>query len=674
MKQSRQPNQLINESSPYLLQHAYNPVDWHPWNRETLEKAKNEDKMILVSIGYSACHWCHVMERESFEDEEVARVMNEHFVCIKVDREERPDVDQVYMDAVQLISGRGGWPLNCFALPDGRPFWGATYFQRDQWLGILNNVVNLFHTQRKKINQQAEDIYEGISTSSFIAPDPQKDVPLKKEETDEMAHLLGNRIDPENGGFKGAPKFPMPNNFLFLLRYHAYAKNPEALDQVVLTLEKMAAGGIYDQVGGGFARYSVDERWHVPHFEKMLYDNAQLVSLYSEAFRATKNPYFEEIVQETIGFIERELTSADGGFYSALDADSEGEEGKFYTWTKEEFDEVAGVDAQTGRLFFGINKEAFWEEGKNVLVRTMDPAALAKQLSVSEDAVKKTVKQLKAKFLQKRSERIRPGLDDKQLTAWNALMITGFTDAYTAFGQSEYLNMAIRNARFLIDKMVQTNGRIFRNYKNGKSTIDGFLDDYAFLIEAFINLYECTFDEDWLMEAKKLADYTLEHFYDEKSELFFYTSDLHDDAITRKIEVTDNVIPASCSSLANGMFRLGLLFENPDYSGIAVSMVRKVREKMMTYPSAFSNWAILQLQMVYPFYTVVITGPETAQKTTQLQKHYRPGLLFSGGTEKPTIPITDNRWSADATTIYVCTGSECRMPVKTIEEALSQLE
>lgn len=630
--------------------------------------------MILVSIGYSACHWCHVMEHESFEDEEVAKVMNDHFICIKVDREERPDVDQVYMDAVQMISGRGGWPLNCFALPDGRPFWGATYFQRDQWIGILNNVVKLFLTQRKKLEQQADEIYEGIRSSSFIAPENEENVVFSKEDADEMVNTLSQRIDKEYGGFKGAPKFPMPNNFLFFLRYHSFSKNPEALEHVIFTLEKMASGGIYDQIGGGFARYSVDERWHVPHFEKMLYDNAQLVSLYSEAFRATKNPFFEEVVRETLRFTERELTSPEGGFYSALDADSEGEEGKFYTWTKAEFDEVAGKDAEIGQLYFGINNEALWENGKNVLVRASDPEKLYKRFSITEDTAKEIVARLKSKLLEKRSERIRPGLDDKQLTSWNALMNKGYTDAYKAFGEGDYLNAAIRNARFLKDKMVQPSGGVFRSYKNGKSSIEGFLDDYAFLIEAFIDLYECTFDEEWLKDAKKLADYTLAHFYDESSRMFYYTSDLHQDTITRKVEVTDNVIPASTSSLALGLFRLGLLYENQLFSNTAFFLLQKVREKMTSYPTAFSNWGILFLQMTFPFYTVVATGPDTQKAVNKLRDGYRPGVLFSGGAEKPAIPITKNRWSAEKTMIYVCTGSECRMPVETVEEAISQLK
>jgi len=674
MKEHKFTNQLIHETSPYLLQHAHNPVNWHSWNKKTLEKAKKEDKMILVSIGYSACHWCHVMEHESFENEEVAKVMNDHFICVKVDREERPDVDQVYMDAVQIISGRGGWPLNCFALPDGKPFWGATYFKRDQWLEILRNVTLLFDTQREKLEQQADDIYQGISKHSFVKMNLDQQKSFSRKDADEMAYVLGSKIDRDNGGFQGAPRFPMPNNFLFLLRYHYHSKNPEAFALVELTLEKMAQGGIYDQLGGGFARYSVDDRWHVPHFEKMLYDNAQLVSLYAEAYQVNRNPLFAEVISETLDFIKRELTSPEGGFYSALDADSEGIEGKYYVWEKEEFEKVVGSDSGILSAYFGIGEDAYWEEGNNILIRASSLTELSIQYKYPLEKVKEIIDRGKQKLFDARTKRIRPGLDDKILTSWNALMLRAYIDAYRALDRKDYLETAIQNADFICQYLIQKDGQLKRTSKQGASVIDGFLDDYSFLIDAFISLYEVTFDEKWLNFAKLLADYTMNHFYDEDSGMFFYTSDLHSDTIARKIEVTDNVIPASCSSLARSLYALGLLFEHQPFTDISLGMLQKVTEKMLRFPSAFSNWGVLSLNLAYSFHTVVISSPEAGALRNEIKNHYLPNLLYAGGLEKSDLPITANRWDPDKTRIFVCTGSECKLPVETVAEALEQIE
>lgn len=673
MEEHKHTNQLIHESSPYLLQHAHNPVNWHPWNAETLEKAKKEDKILLVSIGYSACHWCHVMEHESFEDEEVAKVMNDHFICVKVDREERPDVDQVYMDAVQTISGRGGWPLNCFALPDGKPFWGGTYFQRDQWIGILTNVVNLFASQRKKLQQQAADIFDGISGNSFVQPEIEKNE-LVTMEADEMAYIMGNKVDREDGGFKGAPKFPMPNNFLFLLRYNFYSENPEARELVELTLQKMAAGGIYDQIGGGFARYSVDDRWHVPHFEKMLYDNAQLVSLYSEAYQLTKNPLYAEVIQDTLDFIARELTSEEGGFYSALDADSEGVEGKYYVWTEDEFNQVCGKDSQILAPLFGIGGDAYWEDENHVLIKAMSETDLSIKNQMDLTEVIKRVQDGKKKLLKHRSARVMPGLDDKILTSWNGLMLKGCIDAYRALGKKTHLEMAIRNANFLADKMMSPSGLLRRTYKNGKTAIDGFLEDYSNLMEAFISLYEVTFDEKWIERSVLLADYTIEHFYDQDSGMFYFTSDLHNDTIVRKIEVVDNVTPSSTSSLARSLQILGFLNDNKDYNNMARSMLDRVRDKLQKFPTAFSNWGILYLNHVYPVHTAVITGPDADKFRDQLMIDYRPNTIFAGGVQEGHLPITRERWDKSKTRVYVCTDQTCQLPVQSVEEALPYLK
>jgi uncharacterized protein YyaL (SSP411 family) len=672
MNKKKYTNQLIHESSPYLLQHAHNPVDWHPWNEQTLEKALLANKMILVSIGYSACHWCHVMEHESFENEEVARLMNAHFICIKVDREERPDVDQVYMDAVQLISGRGGWPLNCFALPDGRPFWGGTYFPREQWMEILQNIVLIYENEKDKLLQQAEEITNGIKKNYFLGPETIGKT-IKKEDIDSMVQNFTTRFDHEEGGMRGAPKFPMPNNYLFLLRYFARSKDHDILNHNKLTLDKMAAGGIYDQIGGGFARYSVDDHWHIPHFEKMLYDNAQLVSIYAEGFKLTGKESYRQVVEETLEFIQRELTNPKGGFYSALDADSEGEEGKFYVWTKKEIEEVCGDDADLILDHFGIDSEAYWENGKNVLVRAKSIIQLAEKYKKPEIEITAILKKNKKKLLNQRSGRVRPGLDDKILTSWNALMIKGYIDAYEATGSKNYLEIAKGNGQFILENLSRSDGGLFHNHKNGKSTINGFLEDYAFVIEAFIWLYQSTSEEKWLIKANRLMDYTISHFYESETGLFYFTSNESTDLVTRKFEVTDGVIPASNSSIANSLFILGLFFENHEYMQMAEKMLSKIKENLEKYPTAFSNWGILSLNKAWPFYSVVVCGQDSGKFRKQFRSYYIPHTIKVFSDSSSELPLLKNRFVRDKTLIYVCTGSECKQPVEKFEDALLQI-
>jgi len=665
-------NSLIRETSPYLLQHAHNPVDWFAWNEETLKLAKEKNKMILVSIGYSACHWCHVMEHESFENEEVAKIMNENFICIKVDREERPDVDQVYMDAVQMISGRGGWPLNCFALADGRPFWGGTYFPKDQWIEVLNNLIQLFNNQKEKIISQSENIIEGIRRNDFINLEPDN-TKLNQELLHDMIFNFASKFDQVEGGTKGAPKFPMPNNYLFLLRYYSRTKKPEILNHLNLTLDKMASGGIYDQIGGGFSRYAVDDHWHIPHFEKMLYDNAQLVSLYAEAYQLTKNETYKNVVEETLEFINRELTNPNGGFYSALDADSEGVEGKFYVWKKNEVESILEKDIEIVNDYFGIDGDAYWEDGNNVLLKAMSVSDISKKYEKAEEEVLEIISFAKKVMLEKRSERVRPGLDDKILTSWNALMIKGFVDAYVAIDKPEYLEIAIRNTNFLLHNIKNPEGGLFHNYKNGKATINGFLEDYAFMIEALIALYQATFDERWIVQARQLLDYTIEHYYDNQAGLFYFTSKNSNDLVARKFEVTDNVIPASNSSIAKSLFDLSLFFENPNYKKIAEGMLKRVEDKLISFPTAFSNWGILYINLVYPFNTVVFTGENVQSMSDSLNTSYLSNIIKAGSSGVSELPIFKNRFVDDKTMIYVCTGNECKLPVETVEEALRQI-
>jgi uncharacterized protein len=670
MKKKEHTNQLVCETSPYLLQHAHNPINWHSWNEETLQKAKDENKLIIVSIGYSACHWCHVMEHESFEDEKVAKVMNENFICIKVDREERPDVDQVFMDAIHLIGGRGGWPLNCFALPDGRPFWGGTYFPKEQWIGILNNVVQLYDTQKLKLEQQAADVTEGIRRNElFISEYDGKS--FDKEMLDEMVHSFSISFDNKEGGNKGAPKFPMPNNYLFLLQYYSRKKKPEILEYIELTLHKMASGGIYDQVGGGFARYSVDDHWHVPHFEKMLYDNAQLVSLYSEAYRLTKKKFYKQVIIETLEFIQQEMTSPEGAFYSSLDSDSEGEEGKFYVWEKDEIKSIIVTDVDIVLEYFGIERNAIWEDGKNVLIKAMTLTQLSEKYHKPLNEIAEIISNSRKILLEKRSKKVRPPLDDKILTSWNALMLKGYVDAYRALGSKDYLVAAEKNASFIISNLKKPDGGLFHNYKNGNSTINGFLEDYAFVIDAFISLYQATFDLVWLTNAKDFLDYTIKHFNSNKVGMFYFTSDENTDLITRKFEITDNVIPASNSSLANSLFQLSQYYENHEYQRVSEKMLSMVKDKMMKYPSAFSNWGILALNLVYPFYLVAICGENAPKLSKDLNKKYILNIQIACSTNESELPLMKNRFIKNKTLVYVCSGSECQQPVETIDEALN---
>ena len=595
--------------------------------------------------------------------------MNENFICIKVDREERPDVDQIYMDAIHIIGGRGGWPLNCFALPDGRPFWGGTYFPKEQWIGILNNVVRLYNSQKLKLEQQAADVTEGIRRNELLVPE-QEDNAIDKELLDEMVQNFSIHFDSKEGGSNGSPKFPMPNNYLYLLRYYSLTKKLEILDHVELTLHKMASGGIYDQVGGGFSRYSVDDHWHVPHFEKMLYDNAQLVSLYSEAYRLTKKEFYKQVIIETLEFIQREMTSHEGAFYSALDADSEGEEGKFYVWEKNEINNIPGQDVEIVLEYFGIDRNAQWEDSKNVLIKSVTLPQLSEKYKKPLIEITEIISNCRKILLEKRSERVRPGLDDKTLTSWNALMLKGHVDAYKALGSKEYLDAAEINASFILTNLIKPEGGLFHNYKNRKSTINGFLEDYAFVIDAFISLYQVTFDLVWLTNAKELLDYTIKHFYNSEAGMFYFTSYENTDLIARRFEITDNVNPASNSSIANSLFKLSQYYENHEYQRMAEKMLSLVKDKMMKYPSAFSNWGILALNLVYPFYSVAICGENAPQLSKELNENYIPNIQMACSTSESDLPLMKNRFINNKTLIYVCSASECQQPVETIDEAL----
>lgn len=677
----RKKNHLAGQSSPYLLQHVYNPVDWYPWGEEALKKAKEENKLMIISVGYSACHWCHVMEHESFEDSLVASVMNENFVCIKVDREERPDIDDVYMTACHL-TGRGscGWPLNAFALPDGRPFWAGTYFPKNNWLQILDNIQTTYTTEPEKLTVAAEDITKNISrTDDLVFVDA--DEKYSESRLRKIARNFVKTIDMEKGGRKANPrnpnKFPMPNNYQFLLEYQHLSGSKSTMQAIKSTLNNMANGGIYDHLGGGFARYSTDPNWKVPHFEKMMYDNGQLMSLYSFAYQKTKKDLYKQRVYETLDWVEREMTSPEGGFYSSLDADSEGEEGKFYVWEKSEIDEALGEkNAKIFKDYYTIKSNGNWEHDKNILHITERPKDVAKKHDMRLSALEKLMLECRNDLLKIRDKRIRPGLDDKILTSWNALMLKGYADAYRVFGEQKFLDAALKNADFLLNNQLKEGNRLNRNYKDGNSVINAFLDDYALLIDAFVALYQATFDEKWLNKANDLTAYVMDNFYDEKSRMFFYTSSEDAPLVARKKELSDNVIPASNSVMAKNLFHLGTYLYKDDYLKQARDMMNTmiIQFEGSEQPSFYSNWCSLLFRMTYEPYEVAIIGDDFAEKRKEIDQHYLPNALLLGGKTEGNLELLENKLIEDETRIYVCKKKVCKLPVNEVDKALKLME
>jgi uncharacterized protein YyaL (SSP411 family) len=668
-------NDLINETSPYLLQHAHNPVDWKAWNDNTLKEAKDNQKLILISVGYAACHWCHVMERESFEDSLVAQIMNENFVNIKVDREERPDVDQVYMNAVNLMTGRGGWPLNVVALPDGRPFWGGTYFQKDQWLSALNQIVKVYKNDPEKLVGYANKLEEGIKSIDLVNLNSEK-VEFNDALLNGFINVWSQNFDNQKGGNAGAPKFMMPNNVHTLLR-QAYQNNDEELQEYVnLTLTKMAYGGIYDHIGGGFARYSVDDKWHVPHFEKMLYDNAQLVSLYSDAYLITKNQLYRDIVYETLNFVERELTDEIGTFYSSLDADSndssgELEEGAFYVWKEDELKTLLQDDFNLFADYYNINDYGFWEYDNFVLIRNTSDLDFINQHGINNKVLIEKKKSWKNTLLTEREKRDRPRLDDKVLTSWNALMLRGYADAYRVFGEPSFLESALKNGNFILSKQLKDDGGLYHNFKAGKSTINGYLEDYAAVIDAFLTLYENTLDEKWLNASRDFANYCFDHFYNDTNSMFYFTSDEDSSLVTRSTEYRDNVIPASNSIMAKNLFKLSHYFDNASFAKTALTMLNNVLPELKQYPSSFSNWIDLMLNHTDNYYEVAIVGKNAKEKIQEINQTYLPNKLLIGSTSDNNLPLLKNRYIEDETLIYVCVNKACKLPVSEVDRAIT---
>jgi uncharacterized protein YyaL (SSP411 family) len=676
---SKLSNALIHETSPYLLQHAYNPVNWKAWNPETLALAKKENKLIIISVGYSACHWCHVMEEESFENDSIAKIMNANFISIKVDREERPDVDKVYMNAVQLMTGSGGWPLNCIALPDGRPIFGGTYFTKEQWSKILINISKLYKENPEKAIKFAENLTKGIQESQLITLN--KEVPnFSNKDIMASVDTWKTQVDSIYGGFVGAPKFAMPNSLDYLLRY-GYQFNDIATENYVNnTLTKIAYGGIYDQIGGGFSRYAVDEKWHIPHFEKMLYDNAQLVSLYAKAYLINKNEAYKEVVFETLNFVKEELTAKNGAFYSSLDADSkneagEKEEGAFYRWTIKELKSVLGNDFNLFSAYYNINEYGFWEHNTYVLIRNQSKATFAKAQKITVSLLNDKISKWKKVLKEVRNKRSKPNLDDKVLTSWNALMIQGYVDAYKAFGDEAFLTAALINANFLRDNQFKKEYSLYRNFKNGKSTINAYAEDYATVIQAFISLYEVTLNEKWLISAKKLVEHLFLNFFDENNGMFHFTSKEDANLIARKYEVIDGVIPSSNSLIANSLFKLGHYYADKNYLNTAEQMLNNVKEDALTNSANYSNWLHLITNFTKPFYEVVIAGENAAVVNKRLLNTYAPNILIAGtNKENNTLPLLAYKFNEEETFIYVCVDGTCKMPETSFKKAIANIK
>ncbi len=653
-------NLLIHSSSPYLKQHAHNPVEWREWGIEALDDAQKQNKPLIVSIGYSACHWCHVMERECFENESLAQMMNQNFVCIKVDREERPDIDQVYMDAIQNMGLRGGWPLNVFCMPDGSPFYGGTYFPPQNWQNILLQVSNAYQNHFEEIQQSAFGFKKGLNTSEFSKYGLQIDKPIEMHHLDTAFGSLQSNFDTEEGGMNRAPKFPMPCGLSFLLNYSYFTSNIAATKQLDLTLTKMALGGIYDQLAGGFARYSTDALWFAPHFEKMMYDNAQLVSLYALAYQKNQNPLYKKVVFETIEFVKNELSAPLGGFYSALDADSEGEEGKFYVWKYAELEAILGNNLELFCITFNITKEGNWEHGNNILF-------------LSQHIDNEDIRLCILKLLVYRNNRIRPGLDYKIITSWHAMMVCALVDAHNVFGEPSFLENAILQAQFITNKLTFKTSvglGLYRLYTEKDNEIIGFLEDYAFVIRAFINLYQTTFDIDWLLKAKQYTDYVLVSFED-KNEPFLYFTDIEGSTlIARKKEIFDNVIPSSNAVMGQNLFILGHFFSNDDYIEKSSKMLKAMQKLVLTDLNYTSEWANLALLHSNPFYVIVYGGGDSDSFAKEMAQKYLPNKVLACVDSKKTLAIFENKSIGN---IYICENNACQAPVKSVKQVFENI-
>ena len=674
------PNRLAAEKSPYLLQHAHNPVDWFPWGQEALDKAQQEDKPILVSIGYSACHWCHVMERESFESEPTARLMNDNFVNIKVDREERPDVDQIYMEAVQALTGQGGWPLNVFLTPDGRPFYGGTYFPPERrhgmpsWPEIVQAVARAYREERADVMKNAAELSDYIRRSQQLAPsDEQLSPDVLRTAYDQAV----SQFDWQDGGFGGAPKFPQPLGLDLVLRLGRRFDDEQGWDFLALTLRKMADGGIFDQLGGGFHRYSVDRVWLVPHFEKMLYDNALLARTYLHAFQVSGDPWYRSVVERTLDYLLRDLRSREGGFYSAEDADSEGVEGKYYVWTAQEMEEVLGPEAaRIAGMRFGVTPEGNFE-GKTILTVARSISTIAEETGCSAEEVERILADGQGKLLAARSQRVPPGKDTKIIASWNALVIRALAETGRVLDRSDYLDAAERAARFILTDL-RPGGSLVRSYKDGPSRIPAFLEDYSFLLEALITLFETTSDVAHLDEARRLTAEMVKQFWDDSQGAFFDSPDSLAEPVARPRGFFDNPIPSGNSAAASALLRLAALTGDSAYSSWAEKTVRAAGELLIRAPLALPAMVSALDFSLSPQTQVAIAGDPRADDTRRLARavfeRFLPNAVVAIG-QPSAMPLLEGRDLLDGKpTAYVCQHFACRLPVTDVGALQEQLE
>ena len=669
-------NRLINETSPYLLQHAHNPVEWYPWGEEALEKAKLEDKIILVSIGYSACHWCHVMERESFENESVANLMNANFVNIKIDREERPDLDHIYMDAVQAISGSGGWPLNVFLTPQAKPFYGGTYFppqkayNRSSWTDVLNSIIQAWKERKNEIEAQAENLTDHLlKANSFGAIvntiDHNNEQEIKTiEQCDQMFANIMKTADTRWGGFGKAPKFPQTFTIQYLLRYHYFTGNEEALQQALLSIDKMLMGGIYDHIGGGLARYSTDEEWLAPHFEKMLYDNALLINILCDAYQLSAHKKYADAIRKTISFVQNELLSSEGGFYAALDADSEGEEGKYYVWQKNEVEVILGENAELFCAFFDITEQGNWEE-KNILRNLHSIEDFAITRGLDQEQFEKTIQQCLQKLFDQRSNRIKPSLDDKIILSWNTLMLQSIAKAAVVLQEPAYKEIAVTNFIFLKNKFThsQASLQLMHTYKNGVSKYVAFLDDYAYFIAALLQLYKISFSENYLLLAFDYCNYVIENFSDEESCFFYFTHQDQKDVIVRKKEIYDGATASGNSVMAENLLQLSIIFDNAQWRARSNQMVQTLSNSILKYPGSFGVWASLLLFQVTGINEVVVIGTNYANLSNEILLKYVPNMvMMSSKNGNEAFPLLAAKPSSKTENIFLCKNYACLAP------------
>ena len=667
------PNRLIDETSPYLLQHAHNPVDWYPWGEEALERAEREDMPILLSVGYSACHWCHVMERESFEDAEIAALMNENFVCIKVDREERPDIDSIYMTAVQALTGQGGWPMTVFLTPDGKPFYGGTYFPPEDRGGLpafprlVEALADAYKARRGEVTRTTSQLVQRMTQLSAGMAGIE---PLTVEVLQSAKRAVAGQFDGRHGGIGLQPKFPQPMTYEFLLRHHARTQDPESLEMVELTLTRMAEGGIFDQIGGGFHRYSTDTYWLVPHFEKMLYDNALLARLYLHAYQVTGDPLYRRIVEETLDYIAREMTDPGGGFYSAQDADSDGVEGKFFVWRLEETIDLLGkTEGDLFNSYYGVTRKGNFE-GQSIL-HVAKGGAAAK--GMSDEEFEKTLRRWKMILLAARSERVAPGLDDKVLTSWNGLAMRAFAEAGAALGRQDYVEKANINAKFLLDSLVR-DGRLLRTYRNGEAKLNGYLEDYAFLIDGLLVLHEATLDGRWLDESITLGEAMVDLFWEESEGRFYDTGRDHEALVVRPRDYTDNATPCGSSMAADVLLRLAVVTGDSEHQRRAVTSLRSVRELMSRFPTGAGHWlGALDFYLSTPKEIAIVGGAgdaETNALLSEVSRRYLPNRVLVGSVGDGTaetrsgVPLLEDRDRVDGkATAYVCENYACNFPV-----------